>query len=149
MFIRGTLILYQFILKLAFNVFIKCFDPVIFVIVSFMLIDVIIGIFGAIAGKSSKSKSGTFEKEILQIGLLKKLIAVFFIVIAAWLDILFGAKHYKNSFCFFLCALELKSIIKNAEAMGVQCSSFFKSIVTTLENLSEKRTDTYSKKNKK
>lgn len=149
MFIRGSLILCQLILKLAFNEFINCFDPVIFVIVIFMLIDIIIGIFGAIAGKSSKSKSGAFEKEILRTGLLKKLIAVFFIIIAASLDIMLGAKHYKKTFCFFLWVLELKSIIKNAEAMGVQCSSFFKSIVITLENLSGKHADTYSKKNKK
>lgn len=141
--------MYKFLLKLGFNVFIKCFDPAIFVLVCLMLIDAIIGVLGAIAGKSNKSASGRFEKGAMLLGISRKLVIMFLIWTAVLLDILLGTIYIRKAIGYLFCARELKSIIKNAEVLGVQCSSFFKSIVITLENLSEKHADTYSKENKK
>lgn len=149
MFIRGSLILYQLILKLAFNEFINCFDPTIFVLVCLMLIDVIIGVLGAIARKSNKSTSGRFEKGAMLLGISRKLVVVFLIWTAVLLDILLDTIYIRKAISYLFCARELKSIIKNAEVLGVQCSSFFKSIVIALENISGKHTDTYFKDNKK
>lgn len=146
MFIHGSLIRYQFILKLAFNVLIYCFNPFIFVLISFMLIDIIISIFGAIAEKFTKSVSGRFEKEPMPLVIIKKLTIMLLICTAALLDYMLGTAHIKEAISCLFCAREVKSIIKNAEAIGVQCMSFFKGIVITLEDLSGKVTDTYSKK---
>lgn len=149
MFIRGSLIPYQLILKLAFGVLIYCLNSFISILIFLMLIDIIISIFRAITEKFTKSVSGRFKKEQMTLVIIKKLTTMLLICTAALIDSMLGTAHIKEAISCLFCASEVKSIIINAEAIGVQCASFFKSIVITLEDLSGKHTDTYFKDDKK
>jgi toxin secretion/phage lysis holin len=81
----------------------------------FMAIDYITGICVALAGKSSKTKSGTLNSKVGWKGLMKKGCMMLIIIVACRLDVLLNTKWYvRDASCIAFIMNELLSIIENA-----------------------------------
>lgn len=105
-------------------------DNLLITLLCFMLVDYITGVLAGVYTKSVNSARG------IQ-GIIKKLMQVFLVFVAASLDRLTGSGDMlvRNAFIFFLLANEGISIIENASRAGVPVPDFIRK---TLEGMSSK-----------
>ncbi|MCQ2464673.1 MAG: phage holin family protein [Oscillospiraceae bacterium] len=85
----------------------------------FMAIDYISGICVAIAGKSTKTATGTLNSKVGWKGLMKKGCMMLILIVACRLDILLDTKWYvRDASCIAFILNELLSIIENYGEIG-------------------------------
>ncbi len=99
--------------------------PIIWVLLAVMSLDYITGIICGLMGKSPKTPNGGLESRAAFIGLLKKALIVFVVLLAALLDraVAMGAgiefDAVAGATCLWFIASEGMSVVENAAAMGV------------------------------
>lgn len=80
----------------------------------FMIIDYVSGLCVAVAGKSTKTETGTLNSKVGFRGLMKKCLIMLTITVACRLDILLDTKWYvRDATCIAFVANETISIIEN------------------------------------
>lgn len=86
----------------------------------FMGIDFITGLIVAGVSKTSnKSENGTLSSKVGFVGLAKKVITLFFVLIGYRLDLLMGIDYIKTAVVIAFIVNETISIIENAGLMGI------------------------------
>jgi toxin secretion/phage lysis holin len=99
--------------------------PIIWVLLAVMSLDYITGIICGLMGKSPKTVNGGLESRAAFIGLMKKMLIVFVVLLAALLDraVAMGAgiefDAVAGATCLWFIASEGMSVVENAAAMGV------------------------------
>ncbi|MBO4926076.1 MAG: phage holin family protein [Clostridia bacterium] len=99
--------------------------PIIWVLLAVMSLDYITGIICGLMGKSPKTANGGLESRAAFIGLMKKMLIVFVVLLAALLDraVTMGAgiefDAVAGATCLWFIASEGMSVLENAAAMGV------------------------------
>ncbi|MCR4886316.1 MAG: phage holin family protein [Clostridiales bacterium] len=99
--------------------------PIIWVLLAVMSLDYITGIICGLMGKSPKTANGGLESRAAFIGLMKKMLIVFVVLLAALLDraVAMGAgiefDAVAGATCLWFIASEGMSVVENAAAMGV------------------------------
>lgn len=99
--------------------------PIIWVLLAVMSLDYITGIVCGVMGKSPKTVNGGLSSKAAFEGLMKKVLILFVVLLAALLDravsmsadIEFAA--VTGATCFWFVASEGTSVLENAAAMGV------------------------------
>ena len=96
-------------------------DTALQTLVIFMVIDWITGgiLLPIVFKKSPKSKNGTLESRAGWKGLCRKAMTLFFVLIAARLDLLIGTNYLRDAVCIGFIVNEAVSIIENAGLMGL------------------------------
>lgn len=96
-------------------------DKALQTLIIFMVIDWITGGFllPVVFGKSPKSENGALESRAGYKGLCRKGMMLFYILIAARLDLLLGTDYVRDAVCIGFIANELLSIVENAGLMGL------------------------------
>lgn len=85
----------------------------------FMAIDYITGLIVAIAGKSSKTATGTLSSKVGWKGLMKKGCMMLILIVACRLDVLLDTKWYvRDASCIAFILNELISILENYGEIG-------------------------------
>lgn len=80
----------------------------------FMVIDYISGLCVAVAGRSTKTETGTLNSKVGFRGLMKKCLIMLTIIVACRLDVLLDTKWYvRDATCIAFVANETISIIEN------------------------------------
>ena len=96
------------------------FDAGLIALVSFILVDYVLGfIVAAVFRKSKKSKNGGRESAAGYKGLIKKGLYLLTVYIAVQLDIVIGSDFIRNAVVIAFISNELISIIENMGIMGV------------------------------
>lgn len=87
----------------------------------FMIIDWVTGgiLLPVVFKKSPKSSNGTLESRAGWKGLCRKVMTLFFVLIAVRLDLLMGTSYLRDAVCIGFIVNEAVSIIENAGLMGV------------------------------
>lgn len=99
--------------------------PIIWVLVAVMTLDYCTGIICGIMGKSPKTEHGGLSSSEAFRGLMKKMLIVFVVLLAALLDraVALGAgiefAAVSGATCLWFIASEGMSVLENAAAMGV------------------------------
>lgn len=105
-----------------------------------MAVDFLMGLLIAIVWKdSSKSKTGTLQSNACFKGLLKKGVALLFVMIGHRLDITFGMDYVRTGVIIAFMTNELISILENAGIMGVPLPEVITSSVDILKKRQESR----------
>ena len=96
-------------------------DKALQTLIIFMVIDWITGGFllPVVFGKSPKSENGALESRAGYKGSCRKGMMLFYILIAARLDLLLGIDYVRDAVCIGFIANELLSIVENAGLMGL------------------------------
>lgn len=96
-------------------------DPLLQVLVGCMVVDYVSGIIVALMGKSLKTECGKLSSRAGGIGILKKGLMLFVVLIAALLDQAIGVdgNMFRDAVCWFYVANELLSINENLKLAGV------------------------------
>lgn len=99
--------------------------PIIWVLLAVMTLDYITGIICGLMGKSPKTANGGLESRAAFLGLMKKMLIVFVVLLSALLDraVAIGAgiefDAVAGATCLWFIASEGMSVVENAAAMGV------------------------------
>lgn len=99
--------------------------PIIWVLLAVMTLDYITGIICGLMGKSPKTENGGLESRAAFLGLMKKMLIVFVVLLSALLDraVAIGAgiefDAVAGATCLWFIASEGMSVVENAAAMGV------------------------------
>lgn len=104
-------------------------------LIIFMAIDWITGgiLLPAVFGKSPKSENGTLESHAGWKGLCRKAMTLFYVLIAARLDVLVGTEYLRDAVCIGFIVNEGLSIIENAGLMGVPLPEKLKKSIDVLK----------------
>ena len=89
-------------------------------------------ILAAVFRKSRKSPSGALESRAGFIGLCKKCMMLFFVLVAARLDLLLGSSYLRSAVILAFCANETLSLIENAGLMGLPIPKVIRKAVDLL-----------------
>ena len=110
-------------------------DTALQTLVIFMVIDWITGgiLLPVVFKKSPKSKNGTLESRAGWKGLCRKVMTLFFVLIAVRLDLLMGTSYLRDAVCIGFIANEAVSIIENAGLMGVPLPESIGNVVNALK----------------
>lgn len=101
----------------------------------FMTIDFITGLVVAgIFKKSKKSKNGALQSKIGFIGLAKKVMILFLVLVGYRLDLLFGSNYIKTALVIAFICNETISITENAGLMGVPIPKPIKNAIDILKS---------------
>ena len=92
----------------------------------------------AVFGKSPKSPNGALESRAGWKGLCRKGMTLFYILIAARMDMLLGMDYIRNAVCIGFIANELLSIVENAGLMGVPLPAMIRKVIDILKENAEK-----------
>lgn len=107
-------------------------------LVIFMAVDYVSGI--ALAGifkRSPKSANGSLSSDAGRAGLFKKVMILFFVLIAHRLDLAVGTSYIKDAVTIGFAANELISITENAGLMGIPLPSAVTKAIEILKERSE------------
>lgn len=105
----------------------------------FMGIDFITGLIVAgVTKTSTKSENGTLNSNVGFIGLAKKVIILFFVLIGYRLDLLMGIDYIRTAVVIAFIVNETISIIENAGLMGIPIP---KPIINAIDVLKEDKTN--------
>lgn len=109
-------------------------------LVLFMGIDWFTGgiLLPVVFGKSPKSSNGALESHAGWKGLCKKAMTLFYVLIAAKLDMLMGTEYLRNAVCIGFIANEALSILENAGLMGLPLPVRLKKAIALLKESAEK-----------
>jgi toxin secretion/phage lysis holin len=105
-------------------------DPLLKVLVSFVVIDYLTGVINAICKKKLSSEVGFF-------GLLKKVVIFFLVFVAVQLDTATGSEVFRTLTILFYISNEGISILENTSALGVPYPQQLKDILEQLRKKSE------------
>jgi len=110
-------------------------DTALQTLVIFMVIDWITGgiLLPVVFKKSPKSKNGTLESRAGWKGLCRKVMTLFFVLIAVRLDLLMGTSYLRDAVCIGFIANEAVSIIENAGLMGLPLPECIENVVDALK----------------
>ncbi|MED9967674.1 MAG: phage holin family protein [Blautia sp.] len=105
----------------------------------FMGIDWLTGgiLLPAVFGKSPKSSNGALESRAGWKGLCRKVMTLFYVLIAARLDALMGTEYLRNAVCIGFIANEALSIVENAGLMGLPLPVGLKKAINILKDGTE------------
>lgn len=108
-------------------------------LVVFMTVDWITGgiLLPAVFGKSPKSPNGALESRAGWKGLCRKTVTLFYVLIAAQLDILLGIDYIRDAVCIGFIANEALSIVENAGLMGLPIPAGIKKGIDILKTTME------------
>lgn len=108
-------------------------------LVIFMIIDFITAwMIAVIWHKSPNTETGTLSSGVCFKGLCKKMVVLFFIVIAARLDQIIGTDYIRDACAIGFIANELVSIIENAGEMGVPIPAVIVNMIDVLKSKEKK-----------
>ena len=103
-----------------------------------MAVDFLMGLLIATVWKdSSKSKTGTLQSNACFKGLLKKGVALLFVMIGHRLDITFALDYVRTGVIIAFITNELISIIENAGIMGIPMPAVVKNSIEILKSKQE------------
>lgn len=110
-------------------------------LILFMAIDLITGGFllPVVFGKSLKSENGTLESRAGFKGLCRKGMMLFYVLIAARLDLLLGTDYVRDAVCIGFIANELLSIVENAGLMGLPMPEAITEVIDVLKKEPDKK----------
>lgn len=110
-------------------------------LILFMAIDLITGGFllPVVFGKSLKSENGTLESRAGFKGLCRKGMMLFYVLIAARLDLLLGTDYVRDAVCTGFVANELLSIVENAGLMGLPMPEAITKVIDVLKKEPDKK----------
>lgn len=117
--------------------------PVIWVLIAVMTLDFITGLITAAMGKSMKTETGGLSSHAAFIGLLKKVLIIAIVLLAALVDkavavtadIQFTAVVW--AVCLWFIASEGLSIVENAAAIGIPIPKVLKQALEVLREKGE------------
>lgn len=114
-------------------------DESIQTLIIFMAADWFTGgiILPAFLGKSPKSSNGSLESRAGFKGLCRKAMILFYVLIAARLDVLMGTDYLRDAVCIGFAANEALSILENAGLMGIPFPKKLKKAIDVLKTRSE------------
>lgn len=114
-------------------------DESIQTLIIFMAADWFTGgiILPAFLGKSPKSSNGSLESHAGFKGLCRKAMILFYVLIAARLDVLMGTDYLRDAVCIGFAANEALSILENAGLMGIPFPKKLKKAIDVLKTRSE------------
>lgn len=84
--------------------------------------------------KSPKTETGTLSSKVCFKGLCKKMVVIFFVMIAARLDQLIGTDYIRDACTIGFIANDLVSIIENAGGMGVPIPAVIVNMIDVLKS---------------
>ena len=90
-------------------------------------------------GKSPKSENGTLESRAGFKGLCRKGMMLFYVLIAARLDLLLGTDYVRDAVCIGFIANELLSIVENAGLMGLPMPEAITKVIDVLKKEPDKK----------
>lgn len=114
--------------------------PVMWVLIAVMTIDYITGIICGLMGKSRKTETGGVSSAAAFIGLLKKMLILFAVILAALVDRAIGMtagiqfEAVAGATCLWFVASEGFSIIENMALMGVPIPNILKQALEIMRN---------------
>ena len=110
-------------------------------LILFMAIDLITGGFllPVVFGKSPKSENGTLESRAGFKVLCRKGMMLFYVLIAARLDLLLGTDYVRDAVCIGFIANELLSIVENAGLMGLPMPEAITKVIDVLKKEPDKK----------
>lgn len=106
----------------------------------FMVIDWLTGgvLLPVVFGKSPKSQNGTLESRVGFKGLCRKGMMLFYVLIAAKLDLLLGVNYVRDTVCIGFIVNELVSIVENAGLMGMPMPEETQKVIDIMKRESER-----------
>lgn len=108
-------------------------DVTLKVLVGFMAVDYVTGILvAAVWHKSSKSETGALESNACFKGLLKKMMILLIVWMAAMLDRATGSEFVRTAVCLFYIGNEGLSILENSVIMGVPWPNTIKNVLEVM-----------------
>ena len=108
-------------------------DVTLKVLVGFMAVDYVTGILvAAVWHKSSKSETGALESNACFKGLLKKMMILLIVWMAAMLDRATGSEFVRTAVCLFYIGNEGLSILENSVIMGVPWPETIKNVLEVM-----------------
>lgn len=108
-------------------------DVTLKVLVGFMAVDYVTGILvAAVWHKSSKSETGALESNACFKGLLKKMMILLIVWMAAMLDRATGSELVRTAVCLFYIGNEGLSILENSVIMGVPWPNTIKNVLEVM-----------------
>ena len=108
-------------------------DVTLKVLVGFMAVDYVTGILvAAVWHKSSKSETGALESNACFKGLLKKMMILLIVWMAAMLDRATGSEFGWTAVCLFYIGNEGLSILENSVIMGVPWPNTIKNVLEVM-----------------
>jgi len=116
----------------SFSSFVGGFDYLFTCLITFIIVDYLTGVLAAIYNKKLSSSIG------LQ-GIIKKIMQVFLVGVAALIDGLLGGSepYFRSAVIYFLLANEGISILENVALAGVPIPPFLANILEQLKEKSE------------
>ncbi len=104
-------------------------------LVMFMTVDWITGgiLLPGVFGKSPKSRNGAMESRAGWKGLCRKAMTLFYVLVAARLDMLMHTDYLRDAVCIGFIANEALSIAENAGLMGLPLPSGIKKAIDILK----------------
>ena len=104
----------------------------------FMVVDFLMGLLIATVWKgSNKSRSGTLQSSACFKGLLKKGVALLFVMIGHRLDVTFALDYVRTGVLIAFITNELISILENAGVMGIPMPEVVTSSIEILKKKQE------------
>lgn len=124
------------------STFVGGFDILMTALICFLIGDYITGVLAAIYKKSKTGEGGLNSSIGLQ-GIIKKVMQLFIVGMAALLDQVVGLSepYIKTAVIYFLIANEGISILENAAAAGAPVPSFLTNILNQLKERGDKGND--------
>ena len=106
----------------------------------FMVIDWLTGgvLLPVVFGKSPKSQNGTLESRAGFKGLCRKGMMLFYVLIAAKLNLLLGVNYVRDTVCIGFIVNELVSIVENAGLMGMPMPEEIQKVIDIMKRESER-----------
>lgn len=106
-------------------------------LVIFMIIDFITGFFVAIFKKSPKTETGGLSSKISFLGLCRKILIIFFVVICTAMDSLMHTAFIRDAAIIGFCINETLSIVENAGLLGLPLPSIISEAIELLKKKTE------------
>lgn len=117
-------------------------DSIMLTLIIFIAIDYLTGLLVAGVFKASpKTTNGALESKAGLKGLCKKGMILFFVLIAAQLDMIVGVNFIRDGTIVAFCANELLSIVENAGLMGVPIPAPITNAIEVLKKKGDKTGD--------
>lgn len=105
-----------------------------------MIVDYVTGFLVAgVFKKSTKTENGALNSRIGFIGLARKVITLFFVLIGYRLDLLLGCDYIRTAIIIGFICNELISIIENAGLIGVPIPKVLTDAIDILKNKENKK----------
>lgn len=110
------------------------FDMALNTLLSFMIIDIIMGLFNSFVFKNSdKTENGKLSSSVLFRGLSKKVLILVYVIIANKLDQFMGLNYVRDGVCIAFIIEELTSILEIGGLMGVPLPDIIKNSIEILK----------------